>query len=68
MEKNVDCFVLMFDVSRRSTFDNVMNNWIPELTHYCMNTIPIVLVGTKIDLREEEEEIRKREMMYDKPY
>ena len=41
-----------------ASFDNVAEKWHPEVTHYCPN-VPIVLAGTKIDLRDDKE-ITKR--------
>ena len=32
--------------------------WYPEVSHHCPNT-PIVLVGTKLDLRDDKETIEK---------
>ncbi|XP_015608938.1 ras-like GTP-binding protein RhoL isoform X2 [Cephus cinctus] len=49
---NTDCFLLCFSVSARSSYENVASKWYPEIKHHCPN-VPIVLVGTKGDLRSE---------------
>ena len=46
-----DVFVLCFSVASRSSFDNVEAKWVPELRLHCPNS-PILLVGTKSDLRD----------------
>lgn len=47
-----DVFVVCFSVDNPSTYDNVDRKWIPELRHHCP-TVPILLVATKVDLRED---------------
>ena len=47
-----DIFLLCFSVVNPFSFENVKETWLPELRHHCPNT-PIILVGTKIDLRED---------------
>lgn len=42
--------ILVFDISRRETFNNVLN-WANEFLHNA-GRYPIVLVGNKIDLRD----------------
>ena len=36
----------------------IISQWYPEITHHAPN-IPIILVGTKLDLREDKETILK---------
>lgn len=51
---NTDCFLICFSVNARSSYDNVLNKWYPEIKVHCPNT-PVVLVGTKGDLRNTEQ-------------
>eukprot|EP01088_Endostelium_zonatum_P000566 TRINITY_DN1080_c0_g5_i1.p1 TRINITY_DN1080_c0_g5~~TRINITY_DN1080_c0_g5_i1.p1 ORF type:complete len:201 (-),score=42.22 TRINITY_DN1080_c0_g5_i1:73-675(-) len=56
-----DIFLLCFSVGSPNSFENVKETWLPELRHHCPQ-VPIILVGTKIDLREDEktvEELKK---------
>lgn len=46
-----DVFLLCFSLMSQVSFENVREKWIPELRHYCPNA-PIILVGTKLDLRD----------------
>jgi GTPase SAR1 family protein len=46
-------FLVCFSVISRVSFQNV-TSWMAELTHYAPN-VPVVLVGTKIDLRTNPE-------------
>ncbi|CAG2068877.1 unnamed protein product, partial [Timema podura] len=48
-----DCFLLCYSVSGRSSFENILSKWCPEIRHHCPN-VPIVLVATKTDLREDD--------------
>jgi len=47
-----DIFLMCFSVISPSSFDNIKGRWYPELIHHCPGT-PCLLVGTKIDLRED---------------
>jgi len=47
-----DVFLICFSVISPSSFENVKIRWYPELQHHCPET-PCVLVGTKIDLRDD---------------
>ena len=48
-----DVFIICFSVADSNSFDNVLEKWHPEVNHYCPR-VPIVLVGTKVDVREAE--------------
>uniref|UniRef100_A0A1I7XV99 Ras-related C3 botulinum toxin substrate 1 n=1 Tax=Heterorhabditis bacteriophora TaxID=37862 RepID=A0A1I7XV99_HETBA len=47
-----DVFVLCFSVVSPVSFDNVATKWIPEIRQHCPDA-PILLVGTKLDLRDD---------------
>ena len=41
-----------------ASFENVRGKWFPEVKHHCPST-PVILVGTKTDLRDDMETISK---------
>jgi len=45
-------FILCYSTISRTSYANCENRWIPELKHHCPE-IPILLVGTKTDIRDE---------------
>jgi small GTP-binding protein len=47
-----DVFLVCFSVVSPTSYENVSAKWIPELRHHAPNA-PIILVGTKTDLRED---------------
>jgi len=49
-----DVFLICFSVVSPSSFENVTTKWCPEIKHHCPDT-PILLIGTKIDLRDDKE-------------
>uniref|UniRef100_A0A8D8RV13 Ras-related protein ced-10 n=1 Tax=Cacopsylla melanoneura TaxID=428564 RepID=A0A8D8RV13_9HEMI len=49
---NTDCFLLCFSINSRASYENIFSKWYPELSHYCPR-VPIILVGTKVDIRDE---------------
>ncbi|MFX0047905.1 MAG: Rab family GTPase [Candidatus Hermodarchaeota archaeon] len=52
-----DGMILVFDVSRSSTFSNV-NNWYNSAVKYGLSGVPRILIGNKVDLKEERKIIR----------
>jgi Ras-related C3 botulinum toxin substrate 1 len=49
--RGADIFVLAFSLISRASYENVLKKWMPELRRFAPN-VPIVLVGTKLDLRD----------------
>jgi len=47
-------FIIAFSIGAASSLENVSTKWCPELSHHCPGT-PFLLVGTKIDLRDNPE-------------
>ena len=47
-----DGIILVFDTTRSSTFSNI-NNWYSSAVKYGLSGIPRILVGNKIDLKDE---------------
>jgi len=48
-----DVFLVCFSIISPASFENVKSKWYPEIQHHCQGT-PIVLVGTKSDLRGDQ--------------
>lgn len=53
-----DVFLVCFSVISPSSFENVKSKWFPEISHHAPG-VPFLLVGTKIDLRDDEEQIAR---------
>ncbi len=49
---NTDVFLLCFSLDDAENTRNVKEKWLPELTNYCPG-VPVILVGTKSDLRHQ---------------
>ncbi|PVD38532.1 hypothetical protein C0Q70_01148 [Pomacea canaliculata] len=55
---NTDVFILCFSLTSETSLRNIKAKWYPEIREHCPQ-IPIVLVGTKLDLRNNKETIRQ---------
>ncbi|XP_056636326.1 ras-like GTP-binding protein RhoL [Diorhabda carinulata] len=50
---HTNCFLVCFSVDKNlASYDNVTLKWVPEVRHFSPN-VPIVIVATKIDLRND---------------
>ncbi|XP_054905580.1 rho-related GTP-binding protein RhoA-B-like [Poeciliopsis prolifica] len=54
---DTDVILMCFSVISRDSLVNVKDKWAPEVRHFCPH-VPIVLVGNKTDLRNDED-VRK---------
>ena len=50
---NTSVFLVCFNIIHPPSFGNVQEKWVPEIKHHCPN-IPFLLVGTQVDLRNDE--------------
>ena len=55
---DTDVFLLCFSVVNPNSFANVADKWAPDIAHHCPG-VPKILVGTKLDLRDNPEEIER---------
>ena len=56
---DTDVILMCFSIDSPDSLANIAEKWTPEVRHYCPN-VPIILVGNKKDLRNED--ITKREL------
>ncbi|KAK9981789.1 hypothetical protein ABG768_001313 [Culter alburnus] len=53
-----DVFLICFSLVDPDSFGSVREKWYPEVRHHCPNA-QIILVGTKLDLRDDKDAIEK---------
>lgn len=55
---STNVFLVCFSIASVSSFENVREQWVPEIKHYCPR-VPYLLVGTQSDLRGDPHTISK---------
>jgi len=55
---NTHVFILCFSVVHPDSFHNIKQKWLEELRKSCPDT-PYILVGTKTDMRDDDETVKK---------
>lgn len=53
-----DVFLVCFSVISPSSYENVKSKWFPEISHHAPG-VPFLLIGTKTDLRDDDEQVAR---------
>jgi len=53
-----DVFFIFFSIASPVSLQNVPTKWMAEIEHHCPST-PVILVGTKLDLRDDSDTISR---------
>ncbi|CAD7669266.1 unnamed protein product [Nyctereutes procyonoides] len=63
---NTDVILMCFSIDSPNSLENIPEKWTPEVKHFCPN-VPIILVGNKKDLRQDEHTRRELAKMKQEP-
>ncbi|XP_059188521.1 rho-related GTP-binding protein RhoA-B-like [Centropristis striata] len=63
---DTDVILMCFSFDSPDSLENIPERWIPEVKHFCPN-VPIILVGTKKDLQNDEHTRRELAKMKQEP-
>ncbi|XP_056605840.1 ras homolog family member Ca [Triplophysa dalaica] len=63
---DTDVILMCFSIDSPDSLENIPEKWTPEVKHFCPN-IPIILVGNKKDLRNDEHTRRELSKMKQEP-
>jgi Ras-related C3 botulinum toxin substrate 1 len=55
---HTDVAILALSVVSPSSFENIVAKWFPEIRHHCPD-VPIILLGLKMDLRNDPKTIEE---------
>ncbi|NXK57044.1 RHOF protein, partial [Chauna torquata] len=58
--------LMCFDVTNRTSYDNILTKWYPEVNHFCKG-VPVLLVGCKTDLRQDRAVLRELRRGHQEP-
>lgn len=61
-----DVLLICFSIANPASLTNVVDKWLPEVSHFCPK-VPIILVGTKKDLRTDPGVIENLSLTKEKP-
>uniref|UniRef100_A0A8C8HHX5 Ras homolog family member Ca n=1 Tax=Oncorhynchus tshawytscha TaxID=74940 RepID=A0A8C8HHX5_ONCTS len=64
---DTDVILMCFSIDSPDSLENIPEKWTPEVKHFCPN-VPIILVGNKKDLRNDEHTRRELAKMKQVPY
>ncbi|XP_043826402.1 transforming protein RhoA-like isoform X2 [Dromiciops gliroides] len=63
---DTDVVLMCFSIENPDSLENIREKWTPEVKHFCPN-VPIILVGSKKDLRNDEHTRRELAKMKQEP-
>ena len=63
---DTDVFLICFSTVNPDSYDDVSEKWAPEISHYCPD-VHKILVGTKLDLIDDKDEIEKLKLRKQSP-
>ena len=64
--EDTEVFIMCFSLVSPTSYENVREKWFPEIRQHCPNA-PIILVGMKQDLRDDQTTIDKLASRKEKP-
>ncbi|XP_033647973.1 ras-like GTP-binding protein RHO [Asterias rubens] len=63
---DTDVILMCFSIDNPDSLENIPEKWTPEVKHFCPN-VPVILVGNKKDLRNDEATKRELQKMKQEP-
>ncbi|XP_054906168.1 rho-related GTP-binding protein RhoC-like [Poeciliopsis prolifica] len=63
---DTDVILMCYSIDSPDSLENISEKWTPEVKHFCPN-VPIILVGNKKDVRNDENTIRDLAKMKQEP-